>query len=425
MHQGTLIAGCWAIAASAAADAPSNSAPDAAAPPTAAATPAEWFGGAPWWRWTRATGDWGGVREQLAERGFEFGGSYTADWTAAWRGGLRHRDSVCSLLDVNVSLDLEPFLGVPRTLVYLDAQSVQGREPSADVGDLQGVGNVQGVDTDQLAEAWVETWLGEHVRVKAGKVDFNSEFAFTEVGGEFIHPSAAISPTIVGAPTNPNPATSLNLFVQPCETCYCGLGLYDGAFAVDGVRTGRHGLLGPFEDDDSDDWFAVVEGGVAWRGSGVFGTGRAALGAWRHTGDFTTHAGGSDSCTEGVYLVVDQNLAPEHPDDPDDAQGIGLFGSFGVADDEVSAVHWNAVLGVAWTGALRGRDHDVLGLAVLHADLADSLFARDETTFELFYRLQLTPSVSLKPDLQLVVDPSGDPAIGDALVGTLRLEINF
>ena len=43
----------------------------------------------PWWQWERITGDWGGVRTALEERGVEVSMGLTVVWQANHRGGLR------------------------------------------------------------------------------------------------------------------------------------------------------------------------------------------------------------------------------------------------------------------------------------------------------------------------------------------------
>ena len=87
----------------------------------------------------------------------------------------------------------------------------------------------------------------------------------------------------------------------------------------------------------------------------------------------------------------------------------------------------SVALGATWTGLIDGRDDDVLGLGLFRADLSDDPAAGtpgDETVFELLYKLQLTPSVSLKPELQYILEPGGAGA-GDVLVGLLRIEVTF
>lgn len=48
-----------------------------------------------------------------------------------------------------------------------------------------------------------------------------------------------------------------------------------------------------------------------------------------------------------------------------------------------------------------------------------------ETALELFYKAQITPWLTLKPDLQYIVNSGGDSSLGDTLVGTLRVEVAF
>lgn len=387
----------------------------------------EWIGGAPFSEWTRATGNWGGFRDQLEELGIEVGGGYTADWAGPLSGGLRRRDSYCSLFDVNAAFDLETLCGLPRTIAYVDAYIIEGRDPSGDVGDAQGLSNIQADDTEQIAEVWVETWLSDQFRLKVGKVDFNSEFAFNEIGGEFVNSTAAINPCIVAYPTYPDPAMSVNLFYVPQENLYFGFAIYDGA-GGEGISTGGRGIGGFFGTDSSSAYFLATEVGTAWQGGETWGSGRFAAGLWHHTADFDTFDGGRESGSEGLWLTLEQHLWRENPTVADDRQGIGAFASYGLADQDISAFANTLALGVSWIGPLQRRDDDVLGFAILHADLSDEPGAgtpADETVFELLYKVQLTPAVSLKPDLQYILNPGGDSSADDVLVALLRFEVLF
>ncbi len=397
----------------------------AADPGETVATEREWIGGMPFTQWSRLTGDWSGRRSELEAAGIEVAGGVTWDWCAAWHGGARNRDSLDALLDVNVAFDLERILGLPRTLVWVDVYSVQGRDPSDDVGDAQGFTNLQAPDTDEVAEAWIETWLCDSCRLKFGKVDWNSEFAFTEEGGEFVNSSAAITPTIVGYPTYPDPATAVVVAWQPDELWHVGAGVFDGAGAY-GVRTGRHGLSGFFDAEHGDDCISVLEIGRGWTGGGTWGSGRLTVGAWYHSARFDRFDGGSERGVVGGYAVLDQRLWRENPDDAEDRQGFGAMVYVGLGDGDVADIAQHAEFGITWTGALPQRDFDVIGVLVTHAVLssADGAgFVGDETAIELLYKVQLTPAISVKPDLQYIVNPGGDPSLEDALVATLRVEI--
>ena len=386
----------------------------------------EWIGGLPFTQWTHLTGDWAGVRNELEAVGIEVAGGYTADFVAPWSGNVRRRATMQSLLDLNAAFDLDTIAGLPRTIAYIDAYQIAGRNPSLDIGDFQYVSNIANADLEQIAELWVETWLGDELRLKVGKVDFNSEFSFHEIGGEFLNSTAAISPAIIAYPTYPNPATSINLFWVPNERWYVGAAVYDGANG-DGIQTGSRGPSGFFSDDESDAYFYAVEAGYGWTGGDSWGSGRLSIGAFHHSASFDTFAGGTDRGTEGLWINLEQRVWRENPTS-DDGQGFGFFVGTGHADDNVSICGSSFAAGFEWSGVLPERDFDVLGFGVFHADLSDHPGAgtpNDETAFELFYKLQLTPSISLKPELQHVLNPGGIAGADDVLVGLLRLEVLF
>ncbi|MBL8724745.1 MAG: carbohydrate porin [Planctomycetes bacterium] len=389
--------------------------------------PRDWLGSRPLHQWQRLTGDWGGTRTQLEDLGVEVAGGLTADLAGPWSGGIRQRGTLTTLLDLNIAFDLERLLGLPRTLAYVDAYRIHGGNPSNHVGDAQGVSNIAANGTEQIAELWLETWLGEQFRAKFGKVDFNSEFAFNELGGEFVHSTAGITPCILGFPTYPNPAMSANLFYVPSECCYVGAAVYDGA-VVSGTNTGKLGPSGFFGGDNDGSYLFAAEAGVTWTGGESWGSGRLALGAYTHTARLPRFDGGSQHGAEGLWATFEQRLWREQPAVADDRQGLGLFVAGGLADARVSAFGATLACGCTWTGWWPGRDYDALGFAILHADLSDRAGAgtpEDETAFELMCKVQVTPFLVVKPDLQYVLHPGGAPEIDHALVALLRFECMF
>lgn len=424
-----------------------RSAPAAEAPSaTGAETETEardWFGHKAWWEWETMTGDWGGARKTLEDAGFSIGASYTFDWTSVWSGGVRNVASTRSLFDVTLSVDMEKLVGLKGGTFFFDFYSTDGRGQE-DVGDIQAFDNIMtDANLDQIAEVWYEQKLfGDVVRVKFGKVDVNSEFGFPIVGADFIHSSAAYSPTSGAVfTTYPNPATSVNVFAYPTEWWYIGAAMYDGA-GGDGIMTGGRGPATFFSDDKSSDWFLIAETGASWKN--LFGAdaahglrGRCAIGAWHHTGDFARFDGGTESDgSTGFYALVEQRIlsraaadgASAEAGEEDDLRGLWIFAQYGHADGEVMEIENHVGVGVALLGTFGGRDDDSAGVYVSWADLSDAPeagFSEDETALEFFYKVQLTPFMSVRPDLQVIWNPSGDAEIDTAVVGGVRLEVTF
>lgn len=363
-------------------------------------------------------GDLGGVRPALAEHGVAVELGLVLDGTKVVRGGAAREEAVRGLFDVAVSADLAALAGAEGGQAFLDAYSIFG-DQDAGVGNLQGISNIDADVRDQIAELWVEQLLfDDRLRVKVGKVDANSEFAWVEYGAEFIGPAWAISPNVLGIPTYPETAVSANVFWTPDDATFLGVGVYDGA-GQSGYRTGLHGVGTAF--GSPDDLWLVVEGGRAWS------DGRFGVGAWHGTGDFDEFTGGTSSGSEGVYAVLDQALASEVGEDGESIATTGMFLRAAYADPEVSEIELHLATGVQWSGLVDARPDDLCGCAICIAELSDEAgFGEDrEVVLEAFWRFQATPFLSFKPDLQYVVNPGGDPALDDATVLGLRIEAAF
>ena len=375
----------------------------------------------------RLTGDLFGTRRWLEEHGVTIEAGALWDLSAPLSGGVRRRLNSQSIFDVNAAFDFDTLFGWPGASVFVDVQSHTGRPGAQDVGDIQIFNNADAPNFFELYELWFEqVFAHDRARLKIGKVDANSEFAFVEHGGEFLNSSMGFSPTILAFPTYPDPAFSAILFVYPTEALYIGIGVFDGS-TQEGVATGPRGFR--TFTDDSDQVFIVGEVGATYSLSGGALPGRVGVGVWTHTADFARFDGAVDSGGAGFYVVVDQQVWSENPGDPDDDQGVGAFFQYGWANENISPIVHHIGAGAAWMGLVPGRDDDVLGLGVSAVVLSDEPGAgfsdHTEIVLESFYAVRLTPAVSVKPDLQIILNPSGDPTASDAIVGALRLEIVF
>lgn len=389
----------------------------------------EWFGGKPWWEWSRLTGDWGGIRTALEEKGLSLEASYTLDWSSVWSGGLRNVASTRSLLDINATFDFEPIFGIKGGSAFIDFYSSDMRGGSLDVGDYQGISNIEtGTNVDQIAELWYEQKLFENVlRLKVGKIDANAEFAFVEASSDFLHTSAGFLETIVDFPTYPDPAMGVVLFAYPTDNLYAGAGFFDGALA-DGIRTGGRGPETFFSDDESEAWFIIGEGGLTWKEFLGGGAGRLSAGVWHQSAIFESFDGGTQGGTTGFYIMAEHQFWRRGAADEESEKGLFGWVQYGWADEDVWDMGNNIAGGVTLRGTFSGRDDDSAGVFLSFADLSDaegSPYEGNETALEFTYRIQVTPAVVIRPDLQFIFDPSGDPTIDDAVVGAIRFEVTF
>lgn len=390
--------------------------------------PRDWFGHKPYWEWSGAAGDIGGVRTALEQWGLTLAGSYTLDLVGAWSGGRDQRGTSARLLDINATLDFEKAFNIKGGSAFVDVQVSGGNSPSRRIGDFQGTSNIESEESlAYVTELWYQQWLFENVlRIKAGKIDGCKEFDFTDAGSEFLNAGAGLDTTNALLPCFPDPAAGIVAFVYPTEKWYIGFGFFDGA-GSDGVLTGGRGPATMFSDELADGHFYAGETGVTFD-LGFVKDLRIAAGVWHHDDDFAKFNGGTSDSTTGFYVLSEGVLWRKSPDDPEDARGLSGFVRYGHADDRVSESGNHLGGGLRLSGTFDCRGDDSCGVFCGWADMSDEAgaeFESDETVIEIYYRVSITPFVHVVPDLQFVFDPSGSETVSDTVVGSVRVSIDF
>jgi len=117
------------------------------------------------------------------------------------------------------------------------------------------------------------------------------------------------------------------------------------------------------------------------------------------------------------------------PDGPERMWGV--FGNFGIADDNPSPVHWFASTGISGGSPIAGRRADSFGVATFYLGVSEPLKnlaplllpLRDEYGVELYYHAAVTPWFRITPDLQ-VIRPFRIRADTDLIVG-IRASFEF
>lgn len=352
----------------------------------------------------------GPARERLGEDGVEVEALFVEDISVLLSGGAEPRRTVHrGYLFVGVALDVERLLGWSGASAFADFQSHAGENGSDDLGDFQFYDNQDEREFAQVAQVWLEQrLLGDAFRLRVGKLDFNAEFALPSAGAEFANSSTAISPTILSPPSYADTSFGAHAFVLPFSGLRIGLAVQDGALQ-EGVDTGARGPSTLF--GAPADLFLAAE--VSFEAGGF----RLAGGAWRHTGTFDRFDGGTERGTHGFYAIAEVAISGER---------LRAFLQYGWADAEVSEAEYHVGAGLTLRAPFASRPDDAVGVGATHVRFSrEAGFVHGgETAIELFYRLQLTDSLALKPDFQYVIDPYGSGA-ADAWVLTFRVEVAF
>lgn len=374
------------------------------------------------------TGSWFGFRDRLTQRGIDFAASYTLDWGSTLSGSVSGRNSTHQLFDVNSTVDLQKLVGIDNATLFADAYFTRAYGGSSDIGDLHGVSNIDsGDDIAQLAELWYEHVLfDDKLRLKFGKIDGNSEFAFLEHASITLNGSISIPKTVSDLPTFPEPATGAVFFLNPTDSWYIGGGIFDG-LAAEGMRTGNRGPDQFFSDSLSSAWFMILESGVNWSADTEDApSGRFAVGAHLHTLERPTFDSSDEERATGFYALLEQRLYKASPSDAEETRGLYLNAMAGIGDRDVSEVVMQNMVGLVYEGPFESRPADRVAVFASHLSTnRDAGFERDEFLFETLYSFALTPWMSVTPDVQYVVNPGGDRELADALRAGIRIEITF
>jgi len=288
------------------------------------------------------------------------------------------------------------------------------------VGDAQTVSNLDAPAGLRLANAWIARDFGGRGGVKTGAIDLNTEFDVQTTAALFLNSAFGIGPDFSQSGRNgpsifPNTGLGLVGWWLPGGHWQVKGGVFEGSpgnpdhpgrttFALSGDNGAL--LVAEVRDHLTPDF--------------VIGAG-----TWRYTEPFDAidPARGSLTGNSGFYAIADGLLyaAPEG-----EKSGLSGWLRLGLADDRINAVDVSIGGGLAYTAPF-GRMADQVGLAFARVEFGAPALAngaalgRSETSFESTYSFNINSHLSVQPDVQYVISPSGDPALGNALVVGSRL----
>jgi carbohydrate-selective porin OprB len=262
----------------------------------------------------------------------------------------------------------------------------------------QGYSNLDTDPHTTLYEAWLQQTLGGKLTLKAGRIDANVDFDAAPAAADFLNSSMGYSPTLMGFPSYPAPQPAVELSAAfPSAT-----------------------RLSAGEFRTTDGWISLLESNRSWHGGADQSGGSATMGMWHLTKPLTRLDGTPVAGTSGFYGVLEQALWTR-PSKNENTRTLAGYLQLGTGDKQVNPCSEHLGGGLVISGPLGRRPVDSAGIAASWVHLTGG----SETVLEAYYKLSLSRSVSLVPDLQYFRNPqgSGDPTA--MIVITPRLVITF
>jgi carbohydrate-selective porin OprB len=341
-------------------------------------------------------------------QGISFHGTFVYDWTKEMENGADSgagfgRDSFDFFMPINGMkvFGLAGSSGLVR-LKYHENDFGQTFDGAAQI-----YSNIDAPSRTTLYEIWFEQILfSEKLRLKAGKIDANTEFAAVQSAGDFLNSSMGFSPTIVEFPTYPEPKLAINAFLHLRPNYRLGFGVF---------QTASKGML------------SIIEPNHTWNLGQSEHSGRASFGYWRLDGTMARLNGTLATGTQGFYTVVEQSMW--HQALGQDEHRLLAFFQAGWAEAQISPFTNHCGGGIVLQGPFRRRIHDSIGTAAtwVHLSAQPGTGGRlsGELAIEAYYKAVISQHFALVQDLQYLHEPGGMSAKRDCTLVTPRLVVSF
>jgi porin len=401
------------------------------------------------WNRSRLTGDWGGRRTDLANKGVQVEVDWTQYVQGVVDGGVDRSTRYGGHLDYLVRLDLMRMGLIPGGLVTVRAESRYGESINGISGQILPVNTTalfpltNELDEDvavAITDLNYTQFLSEHLAVLVGKLDTLdadlNEFASGRGKSQFMNANFIFN-SVVGLRL-PYSTLGAGVLWLPTQN------ITVNASIINTTDSSTDTGFGDFGDGQT----VSVETGFRYRLRGLPG-GMNVGGLYSFNQDFTEIGGrlifqpGQELAVEqeddtwALYWSTWQYLLVEDPSDAPidlangvpDREGVGVFARFGVADQDTNPIEWSASFGVGGRGIIPSRDDDVFGIGYYYTRLQDTrvgglLGISDEgQEFETFYNAAITPASHLTFDLQLA--DSALPDTDTAVILGARLNLSF
>lgn len=360
------------------------------------------------------------VPDSLRLSAWQLNATYKGDFVNNFSGGIATGTTYLGLADFFLRFDAEK-AGLWKGGEFLvHGANSHGGEPSANlIGDFQVASNIEAGNHTFLYELWFKQTFS-NVTATVGLQDLNAEFAGSNVASLFLNSSFGVHSVIsdnIAAPIFPLTSPGITLCWETSPKSCMKTAVYKGSpmdFTANpyNIKWNMNYLKGllwvteiQYKCKGSQEKNNVLKAGVFFHQhspeSDVVNS---------ETGDRLTH-------DYGFYLVGDHQVYSNG------SRGLSIFYQFGVSPRNDNFGYLGA--GCAYTGLFSKKGIDILGLAVANGMLTKEQ-GKDETTFELTYKVQLTSLIYLQPEMQYVVHPGGtDVHLKNATVGLVRLGLEF
>jgi porin len=373
--------------------------------------------------WTRSTltGDWGGIRNDLAKKGVTFDLNLTQIVQGDVSGGKKIGWEYGGRGDLTLNVDTQKLGWWPGGFFTVEAEGNFGNSVNSYTGALMPVNtnqifpmpnsdqlNIPAVTFMQFFSRYVGVAIGKVATITSTSGDMN-EFAHGKGDTQFLNMAFNFNPVITL--TVPYSTLAAGVIILPTK---------DPKEAVIGVNvldTSGTANSSGFDTVFKGNTTYAIEGRVRTDFLGM--TGHQLVGATYSAKNYSSldqslrffiesRAIAQQDNSWCFYYNFDQYL---YEPKKGSGRGIGIFGRFGASDGNPNPFHYFYSIGVGGKGVLPGRPNDQFGIGYYYIDVSQPRFTGplqtrtalgDEQGFEAYYNFAITPWMKFTPDIQVI-----------------------
>lgn len=383
-------------------------------------------------------GDWGGVRTDLQELGIKFKIKLMNQFMVNMHGGkeTKNGNDTAGSYEFNVYLDMNKLLNIEGATFWIRGKGTWGGDTSD--FDKEKIGAFFKTNQDASSEEplfvdkwhWQQFLFDKKVELRLGRQEpVKDLFDRSKIIGH--EDKWFMNRALVRNATIPS-KKGLSLFARWnfSKCAYVSAAVFD-ANAHDRQTNFNTAFHGP------DEFRFYAELGCKPNIPSAHGKlkGHYRIGTWYDPTlkkQFLDTLGGLradrfQSGDWGLYLGFDQMVWKEN-DNPKDKQGLSIAGRYGHANGEFHKVEDFWAVAVQYAGLIPNRDKDLVGFGVAQGIFGEEYRrvktrADRETVYELYYAFQVSPWLTISPDLQFISNAGGNADDPDTFVGGLRFKM--
>jgi len=383
--------------------------------------------------------DWGGLRTELSPLGITPTASYTTQLMGNPVGGQSQGFTYAGTLEASINWDLHKLLGIPGLSFNVGGAWSTGKNLSADyIGNkatVQSAYTAPGNGTNNLTmgEMYLQqNLLNESLVIAAGRLAPQGTFATMPVFNNYLN--AAINPApgalLINDATFASYPPGVEWGAQALYNVTPALQVAAGGFNTNrsSALGGKGGLNFAFQQGNRGALSVLQLNYLFNHAPGDTGLpGQYIFGGFYDSNKFT-NLSNPNSTKSGLYIVYGMFQQMVYRDGGADSQkGLTIWGQTALAPKStVSTLPYFGGAGLNYEGLIPGREDDIAAAGVIYGTFSRYIpRTTAETVIEMNYQITLNRWLSITPDIQYVIRPSGSSAIKNALVLGTQLVIIF